>query len=92
LILGWAADAASMAISGIVITLADPGDATSLIPQLSSQPEVTVGEQRGRRLALVLEVADGHDEAAVDRIRLLPGVVDVSIAAIHFLEPLPSPF
>lgn len=73
-----------MAISGIVLTAHDPNAASSLVHQLAHGPGIEIGEQRGRRVALVLEVEDGLDEEVIDRLRLLPGVVDVAIAAIHF--------
>lgn len=73
-----------MSISGLVVTCRDDGAAADMRRQFTQDASVTVGDQRGQRVAVVLEVADA--DAAIrwiDTVRASPGVADVVIAAIY---------
>lgn len=74
----------SMAISGMVLTADSATSASLMVQALQQESHITVGEQRGRRVAIVMDVPDGEDLHAVDHLRLMPGVADVAIACIHF--------
>jgi hypothetical protein len=75
-----------MAISGLVLTTDTASSASLLAGMLAGQSGIEVGEQRGNRLAIVIDVDHGEDEQAFDRLRLMPGVADIAIACIHFTD------
>lgn len=73
-----------MSISGLVLTCWDDGAAADMRQRLQQDASVTVGDLRGQRLAVVLEVTDA--EAAtrwIDTVRASPAIADVAIAAIY---------
>lgn len=73
-----------MSISGLVLTCSDDVAAAALRRQLTLDASVTVGDLRGRRLAVALEVGD-PDAATrwIDTVRASPAVLDIAIAAIY---------
>lgn len=79
-----------MSISGLVLTLADDGPACAALSALAGDPRLTLGEQFGRRLAVVADTESVEaDRALWDELRAAPGIVNVDVTFVH-LDPPPS--
>lgn len=73
-----------MAISGVVLTLADEAKAAEEAMRiLGSDPRITLGERAGPRLPAVLETGSpSEDEAAWTWMSAVPGVRSVKLAFV----------
>lgn len=74
-----------MAISGLVVTLADDETAAAgALAALGADPRLTLGERFGRRLAIVADTPSVHaDRALWDELRGTPGVTYVDVTFVH---------
>ena len=81
-----------MAISGLVVTLADDqAVADAAVALLKADPRLTIGERFGRRLALVADTPSvPADRSLWDELRQTPGVVYVDVTFVH-LDTDPAP-
>ncbi len=82
-----------MAISGLVVTLAEDDDAAgSAVSKLGADPRLTLGERFGRRLAVVADTPSVHEDRALwDELRGTPGVTYVDVTFVHLdTDPAPS--
>ncbi len=73
-----------MAISGLVLTLIDDVAFADVHRKLSADPRLTLGQQFGRRLAVVAEtpgVSDDRD--LVDELRGTAGITHVDVIYVH---------
>lgn len=79
-----------MSISGLVLTLADDAPVSATIPALAEDQRLTLGEQFGRRLAVVADTESVEaDRALWDELRATPGITNVDVTFVH-LDPPPS--
>ncbi|MBM4100722.1 MAG: hypothetical protein FJ256_00465 [Phycisphaerae bacterium] len=73
-----------MAISGLVVTLADDPLGETALAALTADSRLTVGERFGQRLALVAETPCARDDHDLfDELRQLPGVTHVDVAYVR---------
>lgn len=82
-----------MAISGLVVTLAENNDAAeAAVAILRADPRLTLGEQFGRRLALVADTPSVRaDRDLWDELRGNPGITNVDVTFVHLdAEPASS--
>ncbi len=81
-----------MAISGLVLTLTDDPAGAAAMAMLHSDPRLTLGEQFGRRVAVVAETSSAHDDRELfDELRGTPGITQVDVTFVHLdTEPAAS--
>lgn len=81
-----------MAISGLVVTLSNDTAAAATLSVLSSDPRLTLGEQFGRRIAVVAETPSAHEDRELfDELRAMPGITQVDVTFVHLdTEPAVS--
>jgi hypothetical protein len=74
-----------MPVFGFVLTLDGSASASDALEQLASEPGVTLGETRGGRLPIVLELerAERHEERVASWLEL-PGIAHVDYAFADF--------
>lgn len=78
-----------MPISGLILTLQNPGGAESLIEEsLILERQLAVGELQGNHLPVVLETATAQESREVhDRLLDCPGIVAVDVVFVSTEEP-----
>lgn len=82
-----------MAISGLVVTLADDkAAADAAVKLLGADKRLTIGERFGRRLALVADTPTVNaDRVLWDELRETPGVAYVDVTFVHLdADPVPG--
>lgn len=73
-----------MAISGLVITLAENPAGAAALSALASDLRLTLGERFGQRVALVAETPSArNDHDLFDQLRELPGITQVDVTYVH---------
>lgn len=73
-----------MAISGLVVTLSDDNAAAAALSRLSSDQRLTLGEQFGRRVAVVAETPSVQDDRLLfDELWGTPGITHVDVTFVH---------
>ena len=73
-----------MAISGLVLTLVDDVAFADVHRKLSADPRLTLGQQFGRRLAVVAETPGvSADRDLVDELRGTAGITHVDVIYVH---------
>lgn len=79
-----------MSISGLVVTLSDDRAADTALASLAADPRLTIGEQFGRRLAIVAETPGvASDRELWDELRGTSGITNVDVTFVH-LDPVPG--
>lgn len=75
-------------VGGLCVHLTnDANESRQAIALIQQRESVTLGEQYGQRLAVVVESVDRADaEATIEWLQQLPGVVHVDIAFVHLDE------
>lgn len=81
-----------MAISGLVVTLAEDPAGAAALTVLKSEPRLTLGERFGRRVAVVAETPSARDDRELfDELRAMPGITQVDVTYVHLdTEPAVS--
>ena len=81
-----------MAISGLVVTLSDDAAGAAVLSVLATNPQLTLGERFGRRVAVVAETPSVHaDRDLFDELRSTPGITQVDVTFVHLdTEPAAS--
>ena len=76
-----------MAISGLVVKLAENDSAGVALARLAADASLTLGERFGHRLAVVAETPDaGSDRDLFDELCAKPGIVHVDVTFVHLDE------
>ncbi|QYK49290.1 MAG: hypothetical protein KF838_05415 [Phycisphaeraceae bacterium] len=73
-----------MAISGLVVTLAEDPVGVSALTALAADSRLTLGDRYGQRIALVAETPSARDDHDLfDQLRQRPGIVQVDVTFVH---------
>jgi len=76
-----------MAISGLVVKLAEDDDAGAALARLAADSRITLGERFGNRLAVVAETSNVQaDRDLFDELSAMPGIVHVDVTFVHLGE------
>lgn len=72
-------------VLGLVV-LPAPGGLDEALEALAAEPALELGELQGHRIPVVAECALGEDEALIQRLHALPGVMAVEVTFAQVLH------